>query len=259
MKSILITLFSALVLPVVAQNATAPTSQTLPGQTAPARSPLRAIGNTQYTPHTELFAEYRPLLVNAPGRFTAHLTQVGELFKPYTDAEVTLTLTIDGKTAYQETVKKPAAPGTYRFPVKSEATGTGTVTIALTMPTYSETFTIDNVTVYADEPAALVAQGKTPGEAVTGEITYAKEKSWFEPFATAPVGPAIKKAKGALMVPQTAVLTDQGVAYVLVQRDPEHFRKQTVQTGKRVGNTVEITGGLQPGERIVTIGANKIN
>lgn len=248
MKHLSITILSSLAMPAWAQTTT-PSNQT-----ASARSPFRAIGNTQYTPHTELFAEYRPLLVNTSGRFTAHLTQVGETFTPYTEAEVTLTLTIGGKTAFQETLKKPVAPGTYRFPVKSATTGMGIITIALTMPTYSETFTIDNVTVYADEPAALAAQVKTPSEATTGEITYAKEKSWFETFGT----DTISKMKKTITVPQTAVLTENGQSYVMVQRDPEHFRKQMVQMGKQTGTTIDVTNGLKSGDRIVTVGADKI-
>jgi multidrug efflux pump subunit AcrA (membrane-fusion protein) len=239
---------------------TTPTSQalpgqTLPGQTAPARSPLRAIGNTQYTPHTELFAEFRPLLVNVPARFTAHLTQVGETFKPYTQAEVTLTLTINGALAYQETLKQPVAPGIYRFPVKSEVAGTGKVTIALKMPTYSEEFMIENVTVYADEAAALAAGlGQITEPAVPGEVIYYKEKSWLETFATAPVS-IVKKA---ILIPQTAIVTENGTSFVYVQSDPEHFRKQVVQTGQQQNNTIEVKSGLQAGNRIVTLGADKI-
>ncbi len=149
-----------------AQTTTAPVSQT-----APAWSPFQAIGHTEYIPHTELFAECRPLIANRPGRFTAH-----------------------------------------------------------------------------------PAQSKTPSEATTGEIAYAKGKSWFVPFATAPVS----GRKKILFVPQTALLTENGNLYVHVQTDPEHFRKRAVQTGKQKGDAVGITGGLKAGGRIVTVGGDEI-
>lgn len=228
--------------------------QTTLAQTAPARSPLRAITNTQYTEHTELFAEFRPLLLSVPARFTAHLTQIGESFKAYTDAEVTLTLTIDGKEAWKQTLTKPVANGIYRFPIKSETTGTGKVTIDLKMPTYSEQFIVENVTVYADEASALAIQNKLPVEERINEIAYTKEKSWLENFATAPVA----KVKKNIIVPQSAILTENEKAYIYVQRDPEHFRKQEIKIGKSVNGTTKITSGLVLGDRIVILGADKI-
>jgi hypothetical protein len=238
-----------------ATNAFAQTSTTPMSQTAPARSPFRVIDHTQYTTHSELFAEFRPLLLNVPGRFTAHLTNTNGPFKPYTDAEVTLTLTLDGKTAYQETLTKPAAPGIYRFPVKSATTGTGRITLALKTPTYSETFAVENVAVYADEAAALAAgMGRTNDPAEPGVMTYYKEKSWLETFATTPV----TVAKKNVMVPQTAILTEGDTNYVYVQRDPEHFKKQSVTLGKPKGDRVEIKTGLQPSDRVVTVGLETI-
>jgi hypothetical protein len=236
--------------PVFAQTPTAPTSQT-----APARSPFRVIDHTEYTPHTELFAEFRPLLLNVPGRFTAHLTNTDGPFKPYTDAEVTLTLTLDGKTAYQETQTKPATPGIYRFPVKSETTGKGRITLTLKTPAYTETFAVENVAVYADEAAALAAgMGRTNEPAEPGMVTYYKEKSWLETFATAPV----MVAKKAIVVPQTAILSENGASFVYVQTDPEHFRKQAVTLGKAKGDSVAVETGLKAGDRVVTQGADKL-
>lgn len=230
------------------QTVSAPMSQT-----APTRSPLRAIAYTEYTAHSELFAEYRPLIVGQPGRFTAHLTKLGETFKPYTEAEVSLQLTSDGQPVYQETLTQPAGPGIYRFPVKSQKTGTGQATITLKMPSYTEQFVIKNVTVYPDEAAALASQPKA-ASSKTDEIAFIKEKSWLENFATAPV---LKEGK-TIVVPQTAVLADQGHSFVYVQLDPEHFRKQIVQTGRQQGTTIEIKSGLQAGMRIITLGADKL-
>lgn len=72
--------------------------------------------------------------------------------------------------------------------MKTEIAGTGTVTISLKMPTFSEQFIIENVTVYTDETTALSKQSKVSEEEPVGEVTYYKEKSWLETFATTPVG-----------------------------------------------------------------------
>lgn len=219
----------------------------------PARSNFRAYSNTQYTANSELFGEYRPLIQNQPGRFTAHLTKTGELFKAYTDAEVTLTLTIDGKTAFQQTLTTPAAPGTYRFTVSSPISGKGTATIALKTSAYSEAFTMKDVEVFSDSAAAKAAQGMIPNrpEGLTG---YVKEKSWLVNFATETVS-----IKGnTIMIPKAAVIKKDDQVFVFVQYDPENFKKQTVHLGKEDGNKIIITNGLSAGDRIVVTGAEAV-
>lgn len=227
-----------------------------PAQTQPpARSPFSTISNTQYSSRTELFAEFRPLLLNKAARFTAHLTQLGELFKPYSTAEVTLVLTINGSTAWQQTLKEPAAPGIYRFPVQSATAGTGTVIITLKMPGYKEEFIIPGVTVYADTAAALATNMAINEKETENIVAYYKEKSWLEAFATA----IVVGTKDKIWVPSTALWKENSGAFIFVQEDPEHFKKVAVKTGRAQNNQVEIITGLSDGTRIVTIGAAQIN
>ncbi|MES2267414.1 MAG: hypothetical protein V4520_11675 [Bacteroidota bacterium] len=189
-------------------------------------------------------------MLNSPNRFTAHLTMTGETFKPYTDAEVKLTLTIGGQTAWQQTLKQPTAPGTYRFPVQSAIAGTGQITIELKTTTFTEKFVVKNVTVYTDTAAAITAQKTMPTEP-EGLIPFTKERSWVETFVTAIVGKS-------MTIPAAAVLTSDNIHYVWVQYDPEHFRKQTVTTIAGGDSQVKIKAGLRIGDRIITVGADKV-
>ena len=218
---------------------------------------LRAKSSTMYTEHTELFAEYRPPVVGRPNRFTAHLTRLGQTFSPYTEATVTLTLTIDGKADYTETLTKPLAPGNFRFALKPATAGRGTVTIDLVTPAYTEQFVVKDVTVYADEPTAIASQPAP--EPTTGEIGYTKEKSWFEPFATAPVMSRKRGEISVLSVPQSALVSENDGVYVFVQKTPERFLKQVIKTGTRQGDIVEVVSGLQASDRIVILGTGNIN
>jgi RND family efflux transporter MFP subunit len=57
-----------------------------------------------------------------------------------------------------------------------------------------------------------------------------------------------------LVLPQTALAEELGEFYAYVQRTGESYSKIAVSTGNQDGLFVEITGGLHPGDRVVTKG-----
>ena len=62
----------------------------------------------------------------------------------------------------------------------------------------------------------------------------------------------------ALVVPESALLEEQGLFYVFVQIDGEHFQKREVKLGASNGLQVEVLSGLIEGERVVTKGAYQV-
>ena len=54
---------------------------------------LEPLVYTIYSEKTELFVEFKPLVVGDESRFAAHFTVLGDLFKPITEGSVSLTLT----------------------------------------------------------------------------------------------------------------------------------------------------------------------
>lgn len=58
-----------------------------------------------------------------------------------------------------------------------------------------------------------------------------------------------------LQIPETAVMEDQGNYFVYVQNDGEHFERRDIQMGQTNGKMVQVTGGLQDGDILVTKGA----
>ena len=57
-------------------------------ESAPAKEPeVPTLTVTRWTPKTELFAEYPPLVTGQVSRFAIHLTQLGD-FKAVTEGEV---------------------------------------------------------------------------------------------------------------------------------------------------------------------------
>ncbi len=64
-----------------------------------------------------------------------------------------------------------------------------------------------------------------------------------------------EEQKNSLTVPVSALAEEMGAFYCYVQVTGESFTKRSVQPGHSDGNFIEITGGLHPGERVVTRGA----
>ena len=60
------------------------------------------------------------------------------------------------------------------------------------------------------------------------------------------------------VVPSSALLEEYGNYSVIVQISGETFERRSVSTGRRNGSHVEITEGLEAGERIVTKGAYQV-
>lgn len=64
-----------------------------------------------------------------------------------------------------------------------------------------------------------------------------------------------EKTKNILHIEKSAILEDQGLKYVFVQKSGDRFEKRFVRIGASNGQEVEITSGLEAGERIVSKGA----
>ena len=120
-------------LPFVAAAVGVITASTFAQGPAPAPAPLTAVTRTLYSKNTELFAEWRPLIVGEAIRLAAHLTRIGERFTPYTEAKVTLTLTVGNATATAN-ADGPERPGVFRLNVTPTKAGTGRMVIDIAAP-----------------------------------------------------------------------------------------------------------------------------
>jgi len=69
---------------------------------------------------------------------------------------------------------------------------------------------------------------------------------------------AVRTEKGALLVPQRAVMELQGAYQVAVVDRENKVSIRTVKTGERAGAMWIINEGLKPGERVVVEGADKV-
>jgi RND family efflux transporter MFP subunit len=81
----------------------------------------------------------------------------------------------------------------------------------------------------------------------------------LRPGMYAKISAATDTQKGALLVPQGAVLETQGTYQVAVVGADNKVTMHTVTMGKQVGDLRIITDGLAPGDRIITEGVQKVS
>jgi len=134
---------------------------------------------TLCTDKSELFVEFKPLIVDKTSKFAAHFTHLGGTFKAVTEGSVSLNLIGEN----QQTINKadsPSSPGIFRLSLKPENAGTYQLVFDIQTKEFSDKIIIENITVYPDTKTALANQKE---EATEEEIVYLKEQAWEIEFA----------------------------------------------------------------------------
>lgn len=139
---------------------------------------------TTWAERTELFMEYRPILVGQEAKFAAHVTEM-PTFKAVTAGHATLTLTYADGTSVSGTTGAPTNPGIFRPAVTATKPGPCELVLAIDSPQVKETFSAGPCEVFADEASARAKLGDE-AEA-PGRITFLKEQQWKTDFATVAV------------------------------------------------------------------------
>lgn len=142
-------------------------------------SPLEPLVYTLYTDNSELFVEFKPLVVGQTSKFAAHFTILGENFKALTHAKITVSLIV-GEKGIKNTVHTPSSPGIFRLALSPKMAGTGTLIFDIVTRDFTDKITIENVEVYPDEKTALAKQSE---HSESGDISYLKEQAWKVEFA----------------------------------------------------------------------------
>ena len=90
------------------------------------------------------------------------------------------------------------------------------------------------------------------------EVAFPNPGGVVRPGQYARVRVAIDEKKGALLVPQRAVSELQGIYNVAVVKPDDTVELRMVKAAERIGNLWVIDQGLQPGDRIVVEGVQKV-
>ena len=141
---------------------------------------------THFTPQTELFVEFDPLVAGAKSTFAAHFTRLSD-YKPVAAGTVEVILSGGNAPSERFRVSVPRAPGIFAPTVVPRGTGRRSLSLVITAPGLEARHDLGEVVVHADAAAALKA-GPAPG-LVAGEIGFLKEQQWTTEFALEAVQP----------------------------------------------------------------------
>jgi RND family efflux transporter MFP subunit len=149
----------------------------------PGEEGLEALSYTLYSDKTELFVEFKPLVVGQTSKFAAHLTKLGDTFLPYTEGTVTVSLVI-GTKGLKQTASAPSSPGIFRLALQPSEAGKGKLIFDISSKGITDQIVIPDVEIYANETAALAAQVASDG---ANDVSFLKEQAWKIDFANMPV------------------------------------------------------------------------
>jgi membrane fusion protein, heavy metal efflux system len=158
---------------------------------------------TLYSDKTELFVEFKPLVVGRSSRFAAHFTKLGDNFTALDEGTITLSLTVNDK-GIRTTTNEPSNPGIFRLALKPVVAGKGKLVFDIKTTDYTDRITIDDVTVYPDSKSAESVEVVEPEG---GAISFLKEQAWKIEFANQEVMPQafheVIKVSGQLLARPT--------------------------------------------------------
>lgn len=141
---------------------------------------------THFSPQTELFVEFDPLVAGAKSTFAAHFTRLSD----YTPVEAgTVDVILSGGSAPSERfrVSAPRSPGIFTPTVVPRATGQRNLSLVMAAPGLETRHDLGEVMVYAN-PVDASEAGPAPGS-VEGEIGFYKEQQWLADFGIEVVQP----------------------------------------------------------------------
>jgi len=156
-----------------------------------------ALSYTHWTDQSELFVEFRALVVGQESAFAAHVTRL-EPFAALARGSVSVVLRGPSGEERGES-QAPSVPGIFRPVLKPAAAGPRRLVVEIEGEGLSASHDLGAVTVYENVAAA---RGALPEEQeVAGRIPFLKEQQWPIEFATAVV--AERSLRPSLRAPGT--------------------------------------------------------
>jgi RND family efflux transporter MFP subunit len=208
----------------------------------PASEPeLEALSVTRWTPRTELFAEYPPLVAGETSRFAIHLTRL-DSFAPVAEGDVEVHLRGPAGTDEVFRVAEPSRPGIFGVDVTPASAGARELAIVLRSTDLHDKHRVGTVDVHQDTQAARAAA--LPAAEEPSGIAFLKEQQWSLEFGTAIVEE--RPVRESVRVPAQLVPRPGGAADVVAPIDGRLARVLDVPLGSPVARGQELGRMLPP-------------
>lgn len=154
------------------------------GQSAADAPEAGGVVVTHYTPQTELFVEYRPLVVNRRRRFDAHLSRVSDYRAIVEGRLIAELIWPDGKVD-AASANVSDTPGIFRPLLTATRSGQARLRLRYQGAGGESIHDLGMVTVHATSEAG--ARAAPPHEENPNRIAFPKEAQWKIPFRAEPV------------------------------------------------------------------------
>jgi cobalt-zinc-cadmium efflux system membrane fusion protein len=200
-------------------------------------SSLEPLAYTIYSEKTELFVEFKPLVVGSTSKFAAHFTIIGENFLPLTEGKITVSLVI-GEKGIRNSAKTASSPGIFRLALTPTTAGNGKLVFDIETKDYTDQIVIENVTVYPTENTALENQTESTN---SDEIVYLKEQAWKVEFANAPV---MKQPFSDIIKTNGQIISAPGDEMMVVSQiaGKVSFANSSLSVGSKVNQGTKLFG-----------------
>lgn len=153
------------------------------GELANDAAGLEPVAYTLYSEKSELFVEFKPLIVGEISGFAAHFTVLGSSFTPLKEGKITVSLVTED-SGIRNIADSASSPGIFRLSLKPLKPGKSKLVFDIVAKNFTDQIVINEVTVYPDAAAALAQQKVSE---VANDISFLKEQAWNIDFANEPV------------------------------------------------------------------------
>ncbi len=208
----------------------------------------RSVQFTAWSNELDIFAEHPYVVTGEPAPFVTHVTYM-ETGKPRTAGSVTLVIEKEGKRI-AHTEEAPKRDGIYIPELVFPEAGEWTLELLVPVEAGELSVALPKTLVHASQEEA----DRAPDFAAPKGIGYLKEQQWKTPFRIA----LPEKTVDALAVPESAIMTHDGIPHVFVELAGETFAKRPVKVGSYAKGLAYVDEGLSPEEYVVTLGAASI-
>lgn len=211
------------------------------GQEAADAHEAGSVTVTHYSPATELFVEYRPLVVDRRRRFDAHLSRVSD-YRAVAEGRLTVELVWPDGHVDAATAPVSGTPGIFRPLLRATRAGQARLRFRHVGAAGESVHDLGVVTVHRTSEEG--ERAAPPHEENPNRIAFPKEAQWKVPFATQPVVDGL--------IDRTLPVTVD----VRIAPDAEAIISAPVAGVVRTGSTVPSTGmSVRAGQSLASISA----